>query len=1010
MSKLSQGVIFVFLLVATLLTSPFYVYASTEVFDDVTVDTTWTVAESPYVINFPTTVYPGATLSIDPGVVVKFEGSGSLVVEGALQAAGTTSEKIHFTSIKDDSVGGDTNADGASTLPSVSDWQGILFMNASSPSTVANAEVRFAGVGIENHGSDISVSDTVLSNLNSGIISFASEDMLTNVSFSNIGQSALLLFDNSEANVNNLSLVDLGEFADGINLFSNSVLRLDNSTLSGSLNTSGVSVYEGSDVYIDGSIISGFNTAFADYGSGSFGPDSISIKNSQIKNNKVGIQLFANDSILSVSKNTIHDNTINGVESYAEFTANLKNNFWSDPTGPYNEFSNPEGLGNGVFYIPDYNNVLFKPWLASWPSEPAPCCSSVIFVPGFEGSRLYERRGNGGLTQRWEPGIASLNDVRSLFMDVSGNSVKNNIVTKDIIERTNYTPDIGNVNIYKKISDWLRNSKTSETISDFFLFPYDWRSDNSDIVNNGTKTDVGVIKLKDKIVALAQSSKTGKVTLTGHSNGGLIIKKAIESLKSSGQENLVDKVVLVASPQLGTPHALGSLLHGDDTEFLNGIVLNSITARLWAQNMPGVYGLIPSEKLYQKLGSFIKFDSPLSTNWRDLYGEEIDYSEQAHFLTGGDGRRQPNNSDLQKPEILRQSILDKATALHNSIDNLQYPANIEVYEIAGIGRYTRQSLTYKSALLGLGSLYHESVSDISCNGDKTVIIESAIDKNQNPFYLDLYDYNKLDIGQFGHANIMENPEVVKLISNIITDGTESTPHITSTKPSMDKCKFKRFGMFSPADIDVYDSEGRHVGINKEQSTEIFKVFDTEIPGSDFYMIGDQKFAIVPDEGEYTVDIDGTGNGLYTLEITTHEDNQVTNQTSFSDLPVTPALKGSLFIDTQSGDEPVLSVDKNGDGVVDQEVLPNYGASPLSYLEVVRATILELELSKKLEKSLLQQVDRVITLVKKNKVDKATEKLQKFLRRIGVGHKITKEMTQVEKDDLVNKINSFLTSL
>ena len=79
-----------------------------------------------------------------------------------------------------------------------------------------------------------------------------------------------------------------------------------------------------------------------------FGLDSISIKNSQIKNNKVGIQLFANDSILSVSKNTIHDNTINGVESYAEFTANLKNNFWGDASGPYNEFSNPEGLGNGI--------------------------------------------------------------------------------------------------------------------------------------------------------------------------------------------------------------------------------------------------------------------------------------------------------------------------------------------------------------------------------------------------------------------------------------------------------------------------------------------------------------------------------------------------------------------------------------------------------------------------------------------------------------------------------------
>ena len=671
MNRSQQSVIFIFLVVITLLTSPFCAHASTEVFDDITVDTTWTVAESPYVISLPVFVSAGATLSIDPGVVIKFESNGSLVIEGALQAQGTASEHIYFTSIADDEVGGDTNADGSSTIPTALDWQGIEFASSATSSNITNSEIRFASTAILNEHSQVSIVNTILSNLNSGIVSFGGTNTLTTVSLSNIEQSVMSLFESNKTTANELSLVDVGEFSNGINMFSNSSLILNNSSLAGATSSDGVSVFEGSNLSIDGSVFYGFDTAVSDYGSGSYGADSVTIKNSQIKNNDSGIALYADDSMLSISKNTIHGNSSYGAELYGQYSANLKNNFWGDATGPYNELSNPEGLGNEVFYIDGYNNVIFKPWLISWPSEPAPCCSSVIFVPGFEGSRLYERRGNGKLTQRWEAGIASFNDVKSLFMGDDGNSVKDNILTKDVIERTNYIPDIANINIYKTIFDWLRNSKTNEIISDFLSFPYDWRYDNTDIVKDGTKTDIGVRKLQDEIINLAQSSKTGQVTLVGHSNGGLLIKKTIESLKLSGQADFIDKVILVASPQLGTPQAIGALLHGDDTAFFNGIILDSITARVWGQNMPGVYGLIPSEKLYQKLGSFIKFESQLSKDWRELYGDDIDYGEQASFLTGGDNRRQPTDSDLKTPTILRQSILNKATALHDSIDNLE---------------------------------------------------------------------------------------------------------------------------------------------------------------------------------------------------------------------------------------------------------------------------------------------------------------------------------------------------
>jgi parallel beta-helix repeat protein len=74
----------------------------------------------------------GATLTLGPGLVSKFSGhEAKLFVAGELIAEGTESEPITFTSIKDDSIGGDTNADGAATLPAPGDWRGIVYDNAS---------------------------------------------------------------------------------------------------------------------------------------------------------------------------------------------------------------------------------------------------------------------------------------------------------------------------------------------------------------------------------------------------------------------------------------------------------------------------------------------------------------------------------------------------------------------------------------------------------------------------------------------------------------------------------------------------------------------------------------------------------------------------------------------------------------------------------------------------------------------------------------------------------------
>ncbi|MDD5396705.1 MAG: hypothetical protein PHW24_01450 [Candidatus Moranbacteria bacterium] len=140
---------------------PKNVLASTEISSDVVESTTWTKANSPYVVT--KSIQVKAPLTIEAGTVIKFgngdeEGpSPGLSIKSSFKAVGNVLEKIVFTSACDSSFGGET-LEHCSVYsrgkPMSGDWSGIgVIPMHDTPVLIEHATILYAytGVGYDNY-------------------------------------------------------------------------------------------------------------------------------------------------------------------------------------------------------------------------------------------------------------------------------------------------------------------------------------------------------------------------------------------------------------------------------------------------------------------------------------------------------------------------------------------------------------------------------------------------------------------------------------------------------------------------------------------------------------------------------------------------------------------------------------------------------------------------------------------------------------------------------------------
>ena len=365
MRKISKGKIRSFL-VATLVCISILIITSdqvefslamsgTDVSGTINSNTTWDNTSDPYIVKGNIIVQESATLTITPGVEVRFQGFYKIKIEGTIKASGSEEEPIIFTS--------------DSSNPQPGDWDTIEFYGESDgkDSAITFCTIQYAinGIYILNQGPDIS-NNTIRFCRNLGIYvrMFSQNSYKTDF---------LTIADNTISNNENEGIYILNSCA----LVINNMIHFN--------------AYEGIAITGDRSCPTILNNTVTNnlYGITHEGSASSRILGNLItRNNKYGIRIEDSSTQTIVNKNTIVKNDVgilhrigtpkvhnnNIMDNYA-YNIEIKeyspgydvdildaaNNYW----GTTNASRIEENLYDYSDH-PDYGNITYKPFLSSF--------------------------------------------------------------------------------------------------------------------------------------------------------------------------------------------------------------------------------------------------------------------------------------------------------------------------------------------------------------------------------------------------------------------------------------------------------------------------------------------------------------------------------------------------------------------------------------------------------------------------------------------------------------------
>ncbi len=295
----------------------------------ITQDTVWTLTDSPFIVSKNIIVYPTVTLTIEPGVEVRFGEDFSLNVEGSLSAIGEENNTITFTSNKNQ--------------PGTGDWNTIKF-SGTEPSTLTYCSIQYAKNATTIENSNVKIENCEIANNSQNGITI--ENSIAEVKYNEIAnntESGICITGNNQVTIQNNTISSnkngillTGSSTTGVSITENIVMSNTQSGIQ--LDTN-----DYSDPIVVNNILSANNIGFY-----ITGQTSTYITRNSISYNTIGIHYEKGTNHVTYY-NDIYDNK-HGMNVGAAFngTINAEYNYWGHESGPYHVSLNPDGEGNPV--------------------------------------------------------------------------------------------------------------------------------------------------------------------------------------------------------------------------------------------------------------------------------------------------------------------------------------------------------------------------------------------------------------------------------------------------------------------------------------------------------------------------------------------------------------------------------------------------------------------------------------------------------------------------------------
>ncbi|MDA3815482.1 MAG: hypothetical protein PF549_03890 [Patescibacteria group bacterium] len=379
--------------------------------------------------------------------------------------------------------------------------------------------------------------------------------------------------------------------------------------------------------------------------------------------------------------------------------------------------------------------------------------------------------------------------------------------------------------------DDLRESLTAngyEKKINLFEFPYEWRNSNM----------ISAQKLQEGIREIQEETLMSRVDLVAHSMGGLVARKYIQSDQF---ERNVDQLVTLGTPHRGSPEAYLQWEAGEGFFGPKGFLAKHHF------RMEAVHNG------YLSLFKYIRDEVPSISELLPDY----DYLEE-----NGEMRVYPENYPQNSfLEDLNQNGLEKLDQIRflNIVGETEEESTITKIKVAD--ETDEEKWEHGKPENFDNENYREGL--IAGEGDETVPSESATGTEKGKI---------LEV-ESSHGDLPTEAQC-----EVFHELTGS--QVCTYRDEIDIPNIILFNVFSPVDIQIIDPDGKIVGKDFENDSELNQIdlayysgFETE---NEFVAIPNPK------DGEYKIKTQGTGEGNYRIEsILISEDDESTEGASES---------------------------------------------------------------------------------------------------------------------------------